>query len=135
MINYFNFLTTYRINHIYMRKHRLKLKGLKNVFIFSVGDILKIIYFRKIYLYIFEGICISIKKKSFLMPNVSFILRNIVLGISIEIIFLFFSNRLYFLKIKDYKRKFNTSHKNKLFYLRFRNNQASYVNFFSKKKK
>lgn len=130
---YFNYLNNIKKDYFYLRRHRQLIKGLSNSFIFNAGDIVKVVYFRKNYSYVFEGICLGIKKKSFLMPNTSFKLRNIVLGIGIEMIFLFFSKRLYFLKLHDYKRKFNFINKNKLFYLRFAKNQASKVKFLSKK--
>ena len=130
---YFNYLNNIKKDYFYLRRHRQLIKGLSNSFIFNAGDIVKVVYFRKNYSYVFEGICLGIKKKSFLMPNTSFKLRNIVLGIGIEMIFLFFSKRLYFLKLHDYKRKFKFINKNKLFYLRFVKNQASKVKFLSKK--
>jgi len=130
---YFNYLKNIQKNYSYLRRHRKLIKGLKGSFIFNAGDIVKVVYFRKNYSYVFEGICLGIKKKSFTMPNTSFKLRNIVLGIGIEMIFLFFSKRLFFLKLHDYKRKFKFINKNKLFYLRFAKNQASKVSFLSKK--
>lgn len=130
---YFNNLKTFTKNYNYLRRHRKLIKGLSKSFIFNAGDIIKVVYFRKNYSYVFEGICLGIKKKSFLLPNTSFKLRNIILGISIEMIFLYFSKRLFFLKLHDYKRKFKFINKNKLFYLRFAKNQASKVDFVSKK--
>jgi ribosomal protein L19 len=130
---YFNYLSNIQKDYFYLRRHRQLIKGLTNSFLFNAGDIVKVIYFRKNYSYVFEGICLGIKKKSFLTPNTSFKLRNIILGIGIEMIFLFFSKRLYFLKLHDYKRKFKFINKNKLFYLRFAKNQASKVKFLSKK--
>jgi ribosomal protein L19 len=113
---YFNTLKTFKKNYSYLRRHRSLINGLNNSFIFKAGDIVKVVYFRKNYSYVFEGICLGIKNKAFLLPNTSFKLRNIVLGISIEMNFLFFSKRLYFLKLHDYKRKF------KFFYLKNFNN-------------
>jgi ribosomal protein L19 len=130
--NYFNNITIKQKNFYYLRRHRKVVKGLSKSFIFNAGDIIKVVYFRKNYSYVFEGICIGIKKKAFLMPNTSFKLRNIILGISIEMIFLYFSKRLYFLKLHDYKRKFKFINKNKLFYLRFAKNKASKISFLLK---
>src|SRR5579884_3909660 len=112
--NYFHNLKQYQKNYYYLRRHRKLVKGLSKSFIFSSGDIVKVVYFRKNYSYVFEGICLGIKNKAFLLPNTSFKLLNIILGISIEMIFLYFSKRLYFLKLHDYKRKFKFISKNKL---------------------
>lgn len=88
------------------RQNRNLIKGFSNVFSFSVGDILEIIFFRKSMSFTFEGICLSINKKRFLDPNTSIIIRNIFEGVTIECTFSYFYNRIYYLKIKDYKRKF-----------------------------
>jgi ribosomal protein L19 len=130
---YFNFLIQVQKDFFYLRRNRPLIKGFSKSFIFNAGDILKVIFFRKNYSYVFEGICLGIKKKSFIMPNTSFLLRNIILGISIEMVFLYFSKRLYFLKLQDYKRKFKTTNRNKLFYLRSLRNYKSKVDFVNKR--
>jgi|ERR1700722_1100540 ribosomal protein L19 len=126
-ITYFYKLRQKIKDNNYFRRHRKIVKGLSKSFIFNAGDIIKVVYFRKNYSYVFEGICIGIRKKGFIMPNTSFFLRNIILGIGIEMIFLYFFKRLYFLKLYDYKRKFSFLNKNKLFLLRKKNNQKSTV--------
>ena len=126
-ITYFYKLRQKIKDNNYFRRHRKIVKGLSKSFIFNAGDIIKVVYFRKNYSYVFEGICIGIRKKGFIMPNTSFFLRNIILGIGIEMIFLYFFKRLYFLKLYDYKRKFSFLNKNKLFLLRKENNQKSKV--------
>jgi len=126
-MNYFKTLVAWKTNYLYLRKHREKIKGLKKSLIFSVGDIVKVAFFRKSYSYLFEGICISIKKKSFLSPNLSFSLRNVVLGISIEMMFSYYINRLYHLKLQDYKRKSMHIRSSKLFSLRKKKNSFTRV--------
>ena len=126
-ITYFYKLRQKIKDNNYFRRHRKIVKGLSKSFIFNAGDIIKVVYFRKNYSYVFEGICIGIRKKGFIMPNTSFFLQNIILGIGIEMIFLYFFKRLYFLQLYDYKRKFSFLNKNKLFLLRKENNQKSKV--------
>jgi|ERR1700733_1086419 len=128
-IIYFNKLKQKIKDHYFLRRHRKSVKGLKESFIFNAGDIVKVVYFRKSYSYVFEGICFGIRKKGFIMPNTSFFLRNVILGISIEMIFLYFYKRLYFLKLYDYKRKFSFINRNKLFFLRKRSNKKSATAF------
>jgi ribosomal protein L19 len=99
----------------------LKLKA------FKVGDILEFIFFLKNMALIFSGICISIKKKNFILPDVTLVIRNILVKTSIEIIVSYFYNRIYKLKFLDYRRKFYTFNKNKLYYIRKRVNQESRV--------
>jgi len=118
---YFNKIV-YRIKDIYyLRRHRKKVKGLSKSFIFNAGDFVKVIYFRKSYAYVFEGLCLGIRNKNFISPNTAFILTNTVLGIKIEIIFAYFSKRLYFLKLLDYKIKFDFINRNKIFFLKVNN--------------
>jgi len=102
-------------------KNSLKLKA------FKVGDIVEFIYFLKSMALIFSGICISIKKKNFILPDVTLILRNIIIKTSIEITVSYFYNRIYKLKFLDYRRKFYTFNKNKLYFIRKRVNQESRV--------
>lgn len=132
-IIYFHKLKQKLKNPFFLRQHRNKIKGLLTSYMFNAGDIVKVVYFRKSYAYVFEGICLGIRKKSFIDPNTSFFLRNIVLGIAIEMIFSYFSKRLYFLKLQDYKRKFASVNRNKIFFLRKKKNQHSNVDFLYKK--
>lgn len=57
------------------RKNRSKVLNLSNSYNFNVGDILLIIFWKESIVYRFEGICISIKNKSLVKPNVSLVLR------------------------------------------------------------
>lgn len=67
----------------------------------------------------------SNKKKSFKMPDLSLILRNVIIKTGIEVILSYYYNRAYNLKFLDYKRKFYTFNKNKLYYIRERLNRES----------
>src|SRR5205807_1958954 len=81
-------------------------KGSKKYKIFIVGDIIEFLFIFKSVPLLFSGICIAIRKKSFLVPDVTLILRNIIMKTAIEVTVSFFYNRIYKLKFLDYKRKF-----------------------------
>jgi ribosomal protein L19 len=113
--------------YIQERKKRPFIKNSLKLKAFKVGDIIEFIFFLKNMALIFSGICISIKKKNFILPDVTLVIRNILVKTSIEIIVSYFYNRVYKLKFLDYRRKFYTFNKNKLYYIRKRVNQESRV--------
>lgn len=94
---------------------------------FNVGDILSIAFANKGRIYVFEGICIALRRKSFLSPNTSVVLRNVISSIGIEFIISYFCNRAYNLRIKDFQRKKFTYKRAKLFYIRHKLNVSSLV--------
>jgi len=107
---------------------RYLLNGFKFKYNFCVGDIVEVVSFRKNLPIVFEGICISISKKSFLSPQLGFKLRNIIFGVSIEMTFSFYYNRLYNMKLNDYKKKtLNLIRSSKIYYIRYRLNRESAV--------
>jgi len=110
---------------IKQRKNRNYIKGSKKYKIFVVGDIIEFLFVFKSVPLLYSGICIAIRKKSFIVPDVTLILRNIIMKIAIEITVSFFYNRIYKLKFLDYKRKFYFFNKNKIFFLRKRLNRES----------
>lgn len=110
-----------------LRKQREPIKGLKNSYQFSAGDIINLVYFKKSLGFTFEGICLSVKKISLCVPNSSFLLRNIILGVGVEFLSSFFYNRNYFLTLLDYKRKSFFYRNNKLYYLRNKVNRNSKI--------
>lgn len=59
--------------------------------------------------------------------EVSFILRNVILGVAIEVRVLYFLNRQYLLSLSDFKRKFDSLNKNKLLEIRSGLNRKSKV--------
>jgi ribosomal protein L19 len=113
--------------YIKQRKNRNFIKGSKKYKIFKVGDIIEFLFVFKSVPLLFSGICIAIKKKSFLVPDVTLILRNIIMKVAIEVTVSFFYNRIYKLKFLDYKRKFYFFNKNKIFFIRKRLNRESRV--------
>jgi len=113
--------------YIKQRKYRKLIKNASKYKQFKVGDILEFIFFIKNVPLIFTGICISIKNKNFILPDVIIILRNIIMRVSIEVTVSYFYNRIYKLKFLDYRRKFYTFNKNKLYFIRNRINQESKI--------
>jgi ribosomal protein L19 len=113
--------------YIKLRKER---ECIANSFIikkFAIGDVLEFVYFYKNISLIFSGICIAIKRKSFMLPDLSLILRNIIVRTGVEVTLSYFYNRAYKLKFLDYKRKFYTFNKNKLYFIRERLNRESRI--------
>jgi ribosomal protein L19 len=95
---------------------------------FNRGDILTINFWTKTILYHFEGICLSLKNKFFLKPNISIILRNILFSIGIEMSVSYYYNRLFKnIFMSDYKRKKFKYRASKLYYLRLKKNKLSKI--------
>lgn len=111
--------------YIKQRKNRITIKGSKKYKKFLVGDIIEFLFIFKSVPLLFSGICIAIRKKTFLVPDVTLILRNVIMKVAIEVTVSFFYNRLYKLKFLDYKRKFYFYNKNKIFFIRKRLNRES----------
>jgi len=115
--------------YIKQRKNRNYIKGSKKYKKFLVGDIIEFLFIFKSVPLLYSGICIAIKRKSFLVPDVTLILRNVIMKVAIEVTVSFFYNRLYKLKFLDYKRKFFFFNKNKIFYIRKRLNKESKIGY------
>jgi len=113
--------------YIKQRKNRSFIKGSNKYKKFVVGDIVEFLFVFKSVPLLYSGICIAVRKKSFLMPDVTLILRNIIMKVAIEVTVSFFYNRLYKLKFLDYKRKFYFFNKNKIFFIRQRINKESRI--------
>src|SRR5581483_2668407 len=88
--------------YIKQRKNRTFIKGSEKYKKFLVGDIIEFLFVFKSVPLLYSGICIAIRKKSFLVPDVTLILRNIIMKIAIEVTVSFFYNRVYKLKFLDY---------------------------------
>ena len=109
------------------RKNRPLIKNSLKLKMFKVGDVLEFIFFLKNMALIFSGICICIRKKNFILSDVTLILRNIIIKTILEVTVSYFYNRVYKLKFLDYRRKFYTFNKNKLYFIRKRVNQESRI--------
>lgn len=103
------------------------IQGLKQVHCIYPGDILEIFFFYRGSAYIFEGVCLGLRRKNFFKVDSMLLLRNFVQNIGIEYIFSYFYNRLYFLRIKEYKQKSFLFSRAKFFFLRQRLNQNTKV--------
>jgi len=101
------------------------LKTQKSTFV--IGDILGLSFRNKGYSYSFEGLCIAIRKKKSLSPETSLVLRNILGDVGIEFTFSFFYNRVFYMRVNNFKRKKLTYSRAKLFYVRHKLNKASRV--------
>lgn len=113
--------------YIKQRKNRSFIIGSKKYKIFLVGDIIEFLFVFKSVPLLFSGICIAIRRKAFCVPDVTLILRNVIMKVVIEVTVSFFYNRVYKLKFLDYKRKFYFFNKNKIFFIRKRLNRESRV--------
>lgn len=113
--------------YIKSRKHRAFIKNSFKIRKFLIGDILEFVYNYKNMALTFNGICISLRKKSFVMPDQALILRNVIIGTGIEVVLSYFYNKGYKMQFLDYRRKFFSYNKNKLFFIRDRVNRESKV--------
>lgn len=114
----------------YHRKHRpalpgfLKQQSLKykpNVALqFRTGDVITITITKELEGLVFTGICLAIRKASFSQADCTVILRNVLFGVGVEVVFSLFYNRAYRIRFEDHLRKSFLYRKNKLFYLRRR---------------
>jgi ribosomal protein L19 len=68
-----------------------------NLLKFKVGDVLIVFFWIKGIFYRFEGLCICINKKSFKMVDISFILRNVLYSIGMELCLSYFYIDYFFL--------------------------------------
>lgn len=93
---------------------------------FKAGDVLTVTITKELEGHIFTGICLGIRKTSFSQSDCTVILRNVLFGIGVEIVFSLFYNRAYRVRFEDHLRKSFFYKKSKLFYLRRRSsNQAT----------
>ena len=120
-----NLDTTANNFYVKLRKDRDLIQNSYIIKKFLIGDVLEFVYFYKSTALTFSGICIAIKKKSFKLPDLALILRNIIVKSGVEVTLSYFYNRAYKLTFLDYKRKFYTYNKNKLYFIRERLNQES----------
>jgi ribosomal protein L19 len=128
---YFNSLIKYSLLKE-SKKHlkstiREKIEGFRKSYLFDVGDVLEVIFFRKTVPIIFKVFFLSKKKKKILDPNSAFKLRNVLLGVGIELTCSFYSNRLYNFKFYDYRRKMYFIRSSKIYFIRSGINKESKI--------
>lgn len=103
------------------RKNRHVLPGFyikEKKYMINVGDFLEVFFFFRGHFLSFEGLCLSIKRKNLINPDTSLFLRNNVQNVWIDCSISFFYNRIYSLKILDYKRKMYSFTKSKWFFIK-----------------
>lgn len=130
-MNYFNKINlnlNVRSELINSRKKRKIISVTKIGKYFTRGDILAVNFWAKSFNYHFEGLCLSLKEKKMVNPNVTLRLRNVLQTTGVEVLVSYFLNRLYLNTIiLDYKRKQLWYKSSKLYFLRDKANKASKV--------
>jgi ribosomal protein L19 len=126
-----NSFLTKKYKALFWRQHRPHVKGFfrfpNRGLIFTAGDVLRVVFDRGGISYSFEGICLAVKFPSFLNINTTFVLRNVIIGVGIELTMSYYFNRLYKLMFLDYKRKRFFYNKSRLYYLRYLVNRHTKV--------
>jgi hypothetical protein len=97
--------------------HKKKIVGISFLYMPSVGDVLKIFFSKKGSFYYFEGLCFSIKRKSFLVPDSSLSVVNKIKGSVINFFFSYFYNLIFSLKFSDFKRKKKIGKGSKIYFI------------------
>jgi ribosomal protein L19 len=100
------------------RRKRDKLVGFRKQRRFFVGDVLEILLFYKNLPLVFEGVCLSIRRKNFTKRNTTIFLRSVILGVGIEIVVAFFFCRGYKYHIFEQKRLFRGYRRSKMLWYR-----------------
>ena len=109
--------------HMYKRRNR-RFMGLSPI---TVGDIVNISYINKYITYGFEGICICLRRKQMLSPNVTIMLRNVLVNVGVELTFAYYYARGYRFTLSNHKRKSFYYRRAKLYYIRTNLNRASRI--------
>lgn len=94
---------------------------------FFAGDILKYFYEYGPTSFFFEGICLTVRGRSFAKKQTTFLTRNVLSGVALELSMAYFLRRVYKLSFSDHKRKQFSYNKPRLYYLRDRLNRETRV--------
>jgi ribosomal protein L19 len=89
---------------VFLRCKRKMVLGFLKVNVFLVGDYLAVVFFSKNCPFPFEGMCMAIRKKSLLLPNTSFVIRNSLVGVLIQVVICYYYNRVYNMVFLHYKK-------------------------------
>lgn len=109
------------------RRMRGKVLGMRKQYLVTIGDIIRVVFHYGIYPMGFTGMCIGIRKKNFTNPDVSLILRNVIVGVGVELIISYYCNRAYNLRFEDHRRKAFIISKSKNYSLREKVNALSKI--------
>lgn len=118
-------LTNKNKNFLKTRRNRVRI--LNNLVQFTRGDIVSINYRLRGIGFVFTGLCIAVKKKSMLLNNTTFKLRNILGKVAVEIHFNLYSLCRGFYTLLNFARKKIYYKSAKLYYLRKKPNKESWV--------
>lgn len=118
-----NIFDDIRRKHMYKRRIR-RFVGLSPI---NVGDIINVSYTNKYITYGFEGICICLRRKLMLSPNVTIILRNVLVNVGVELTLAYYYARCYRFTLSNHKRKSFHYRRAKLYYIRTNLNRASRI--------
>lgn len=110
-------------NFIKTRRNRVRI--LNKLVQFTRGDVVSINYRLKGIGFVFTGVCIAVKKKSMLLNNTTFKLRNILGKVAVEIHFNLYSLCRGFYTLLNFARKKIYYKSSKLYYLREKPNKES----------
>ena len=92
-----------------------------------IGDVIRVVFHYKNYPMAFTGMCIAIRKKNFTDHNTGLVLRNVIVGVGVEVIVSYYCNRSFNLKYLNHSRKFYFYNRAKLYYLRGKTNTVSKI--------
>jgi ribosomal protein L19 len=106
-MGYFDFFVNNVDDVVLFKEKRKSVLGFLKVNFFMVGDFLSIVFFSKNCPFLFEGLCICIRKKSLLSSNTSFVVQNFVVGVLIQLIVSYYYNRVYNMVFLNYKKDIN----------------------------
>jgi hypothetical protein len=95
----------------------LKVPGIFFLNIPIIGDVLKIFFSKRGSFYYFEGLCYSVQRKSFLLPDSSLFLINKIKGSIISFFFSYFYNLIFSVRFSDYKKKRRMPRSAKIYYV------------------
>lgn len=110
------------INFLLYSKNRLFNKK-KNLFLFNIGDVVAIIFTKAGYYFLFEGLCLAIRKKKLKSPEATFIICNVLAGVSLELTISYYQHMGFILKTVNTRFNKISVGRSKLHYLsdKFRN--------------
>ena len=113
--------------YIEARRLRQRIPGMRKHYLVMIGDVIRVVFHYKFAPLAFTGMCIAIRKKKFTRPDTGLILRNVIVGVGIELIVSYYYNRTYNLSFMDHLRKSYYVRGSKLFHVRKKTNVVSKV--------
>jgi len=109
------------------RKERQSLPFDIHALDFTVGDVLVLVFWNDGLVYKFEGMCLAVRGKQKITPDVTILLCNRILGVGISVTASYFYNRLFYLTFSDYKRKKFIYKRSKIYFIKSRLNKQTRI--------